>query len=177
MDDAELVQRACDGDERAMNELVGRHHASAYRVALRITGEEDLAADAAQDAFIKAFAALDGFRGDATFRSWLLTITSNQAKSLLRRRGRRREVSFDDTGALRSRGPDPSELATARAEVERAERCLRALPEKQRMSVELRLFEGLGFREIGEITDSSEGAARVNYHHGIHRLREMLESG
>ena len=49
------------------------------------------------------------------------------------------------------------------------------LPDKQRMAVQLRIDEGLSFREIGEIIGSSEGAARVNYFHGIRRLRELME--
>jgi RNA polymerase sigma-70 factor (ECF subfamily) len=52
-------------------------------------------------------------------------------------------------------------------------RSLERLPEKQRLAVSLRIFEGLSFREVGELIDSSEGAARVNYHHGIRRLREL----
>jgi RNA polymerase sigma-70 factor (ECF subfamily) len=51
---------------------------------------------------------------------------------------------------------------------------LEGLPDKQRQALSLRIFEGLSFREIGEVIGSSEGAARVNYHHGIRKLREML---
>jgi RNA polymerase sigma-70 factor (ECF subfamily) len=61
-------------------------------------------------------------------------------------------------------------------EADRARRLLAGLPEKQRLAVQLRLDEGLSFREVGEIIGSSEGAARVNYHHGIRRLREMMET-
>jgi RNA polymerase sigma-70 factor (ECF subfamily) len=57
----------------------------------------------------------------------------------------------------------------------RAREMLERLPEKQRLSVSLRVDEGLSFREIGEIIGSSEGAARVNYFHGIRRLRELME--
>jgi RNA polymerase sigma-70 factor (ECF subfamily) len=63
---------------------------------------------------------------------------------------------------------------TAR-ESARAREMLERLPEKQRLSVSLRVDEGLSFREIGEIIGSSEGAARVNYFHGIRRLRELME--
>ena len=62
-----------------------------------------------------------------------------------------------------------------RTEVARVRALLACLPEKQRLAVQLRVDEGLSFREIGGVIDSSEGAARVNYHHGIRRLRELLK--
>ena len=81
--DAELVEQACSGDDRAFSALVRRHHASAYRVALSITRRDDIAQDVVQDAFIKAFRALGGFRGDSSFRTWMMTVTANEALSLI----------------------------------------------------------------------------------------------
>ena len=176
VDDAQLVEQARDGEERALNELVRRHHDAVYRVALRITRDEDIAADVSQDTFIKAFRGLDGFRGDSAFRTWLLTIASNEARGQLRKVSRRREVALEDVAPVGTGRPDAAQRVVIMDEIERARACLAELPEKQRLSVTLRLEEGLSFREIGEVIGSSEGAARVNYHHGVHRLREMLES-
>jgi RNA polymerase sigma-70 factor (ECF subfamily) len=69
----------------------------------------------------------------------------------------------------------PDEAAVLGAEAARARRMMEELPEKQKLSVALRIEEGLSFKEIGEIIGSSEGAARVNYFHGIRRLRELME--
>lgn len=173
--DAELVRRGRSGDDRALSELVKRHHESAYRVALSLVRDEDAAQDVVQDAFLKAFKALDGFRGDASFRTWLLTITANEARGALRRRGRRKETALDDAGPVRSEDASPAEVAMISQESARARKMLEELPEKQRLSVSLRIDEGLSFREIGEVIGSSEGAARVNYFHGIRRLRELME--
>jgi len=173
--DEDLVSRVRAGQPRAMDQLVERHHAVVFRVVLGILGDSDEAADATQDAFVRAFRALDSFRGDARFRTWLLTIAANAARGMLRQRERRREKSLDDAGDLPAEGNDAAgELALAQ-EVERVKRLLARLPEKQRLAVQLRTQDGLSFREVGEIIGSSEGAARVNYHHGIRRLREMLE--
>lgn len=174
-EDPDLVARARSGDERAMGALVDRHHGSVFRTALAIVRDEDLAADAAQDAFLKAFRGLDGFRGDAAFRTWLLAIAANEARTLLRRVGRRRETALDDVGPLQAPEMSPAEAAILHVEAARVRRSLAALPEKQRLAVTLRLEEGLSFREVGEVIGSSEGAARVNYFHGVRRLREMLE--
>ena len=78
--DEELVHRAQAGDSRAMDLLVDRHHSVVFRTCLVIIGDEDLAEDASQDCFIKAFKALDRFRGDAAFRTWLLAIAGNEAR-------------------------------------------------------------------------------------------------
>jgi RNA polymerase sigma-70 factor (ECF subfamily) len=173
--DEELVQRAKDGDSRAMDVLVDRHHGAVFRTCVAILGEEDLAADASQDCFIKAFRALGRFRGDAAFRTWLLAIAGNEARGQLRKVGRRKERGLEDVDTISAPGHDPSTEVTLRSEADRVRAAVDELPQKQRLSVTLRIDDGLSFREIGEIIGSSEGSARVNYHHGIRRLRELLE--
>ncbi len=175
--DAELVAQGRSGIESALSELVKRHHGSAYRLALSLVQREDVAQDVVQDAFLKAFRALGGFRGDASFRTWLLKITANEARGALRKRARARETALEDAGAVRADAKDPAEETMVSQESARARRLLETLPDKQRLSVSLRIDEGLSFREVGEIIGSSEGAARVNYFHGIRRLRELMDEG
>ena len=175
MSDEELVRRARAGEQTAMNRLVDRHHAAAFRVAVSLVSDPDLAQDVAQDAFLKAFRGLDGFRGDATFRTWMLTIVANTAKGALRKAMRRRETALEGVAPVESPEASPEDRAAIGEEATRARALLAQLPEKQRMSVQLRVDEGLSFREIGEVIGSSEGAARVNYFHGIRRLRELME--
>lgn len=158
-----------------MSALVRRHTDAVYRVAISMSGDSDLAQDVAQDAFIKAFKGLRDFRGDSSFRTWLLTIAANAARGALRRQGRRREVDLDSAPPVVSEAKGPDRMAEISEESARAREALSGLPEKQRLSIQLRVDEGLSFREIGEIIGSSEGAARVNYFHGIRRLRELME--
>jgi RNA polymerase sigma-70 factor (ECF subfamily) len=158
-----------------MDELVRRHHAAVYRTALGILGDEDRAQDAAQEAFLKAMRGLSKFRGEARFGTWLLTIAINEARGILRAAGRRRERALEDAGAIAAGGPDHAERVVIASEAARVLSRLSSLPEKQRLAVSLRVFEGLSFRDVGDAIGSSEGAARVNYHHGIRRLRELLE--
>jgi RNA polymerase sigma-70 factor, ECF subfamily len=173
--DEALVRRARDGEEAALSALVKRHADAVYRVALAIAGDRDLAQDVSQDAFLKAFRGLDGFRGDAAFRTWLLTIAANSARGALRRLGRRRETDLDSSPPLASEVRGPDQDAELSSESARAREALDRLPEKQRLSVQLRVDEGLSFREIAEVIGSTEGAARVNYFHGIRKLREWME--
>lgn len=173
--DLELVEAGRSGDDAALGALVRRHHDSAFRVAVSLVNDDDLAQDVVQDAFMKAFRALAGFRGDSSFRTWLLTITANEARGALRRRGRRKETAIEEAGEVASEEMGPAGAAIVAQEAGRARRMLEQLPDKQRMSVTLRIEEGLSFKEIGEIIGSSEGAARVNYFHGIRRLRELMQ--
>ncbi len=145
-----------------------------YRFLLGLLADEDAAADAAQETFVRALTNLNGFRGDAAFRTWLLAIARNEARGMARRTSRRKESPLDDLPPPVTTEPSPDVRAVRRTEVERVQQALARLPEKQRMSVSLRLFDGLSFREIAAATDSTEGSARVNYHHGVRRLREWL---
>ena len=174
MDENGLIERARGGDREAFGELVCLHRDAVYRLAARWLADPDQALDIAQDVFVRAFKGLKGYRGDGRFRTWLFSITLNAARSAARRQKRRGEVHLD----IALNHPDqrtPPDTKAARAEAfERVARELASLPEKQRGAVSLRIYEGLSFREIGDVIGCSEGAARVNYHHGIQKLREML---
>lgn len=173
--DEELVERARAGDDSALDILVRHHHAAVYRVALSILGDEGSAQDVAQDAFIKGFRAIAGFRGEASFRTWILTIAANEARGVIRRIGRRKETSIDMVGPMHSEAKGPDERAVIASEASRARMMMERLPEKQRLAIAFRVDEGMSFREVGEMIGSSESAARVNYFHGIRRLRDLLE--
>jgi RNA polymerase sigma-70 factor, ECF subfamily len=170
-----LLERAASGDGDAFGALVRLHQDTVYRYLLALTRDEEDALDLAQNTFLKAFRGLARYRRDAPFRNWLLAIARNEARTRFTVNARRKEEPLDRRVELEGTGPDPEEAALRSREVARVRQALATLPEKQRMSVALRLFEGLSYREIGEATGSTEGTARVNYHHGIRRLRDQLE--
>ena len=172
--DPALVERARSGDPDARDQLVRLYLPDVYRTTARVLGDPDLAEDAAQDAFVNAMRGLPRFRGDASFRTWLLRIAINAARSVGRRRGRRREVSLVHAEGEASSLPDPARHAVNATEVERVERAMQRLPPKQRMAVTLRVQQGLSYTEIAGSLKCSEGAARVNYHLGVKKMREML---
>ena len=167
--DEELVERGRAGDDLAFDILVRRHHAAVYRVALSMLNDEGAAQDVAQDAFIKGFRAIAGFRGEASFRTWILTIAANEARGVIRRIGRRKETPIDTAGPMHSEAKGPDETAVIASEAARARMMMEQLPEKQRLAIAFRIDEGMSFREVGEMIGSSESAARVNYFHGIRR--------
>lgn len=175
VDETSLLARARAGESEAVAELVRLHLDDVYAVTARILGDRDLAQDAAQDAMINALRSLDRFRGDASFRTWLLRIAVNAARSVARRRTRRREVPIDVVADHVADVSDIAVLTATRDEANRAAALLEKLPEKQRMTVSLRIHQGLSYQEIGRVLDCTEGAARVNYHLGVKRLRELMK--
>lgn len=174
-DEPTLLARARAGDAEATELLVHRHLKDVFAVTFRILNDRELAQDAAQDAMVSALNALDRFRGDASFKTWVLRIATNAARTIGRKRTRRREVALDVVAEQVHDGTDVAASVTARTEAARAVAMLEQLPEKQRMAVTLRTQQGLSYQEIGEVLDCSEGAARVNYHLGVKRLREMMK--
>ena len=170
-----MLDRARSGEAAAREELVRKYLPDVYRTAARVLSDPELAEDAAQDALINALGGLSRFRGEASFRTWLLRITINAARSVGRRNGRRREVSLVVAENEAARTPDPATRAVNLSEVDRVEIALARLPTKQRLAVALRVQQGLNYAEIAGALKCSEGAARVNYHLGVKRLRELLK--
>jgi RNA polymerase sigma-70 factor, ECF subfamily len=174
IEEAALLARARDGDAAAVDALVRKHLGDVYAITFRLLGDRDLAQDAAQDALVGALNGLHRFRGASSFRTWLIRIAVNAARSAGRRQTRRREVSLEAVAGSPAAGVDAATLAAGKDEAARAALMLTRLPEKQRMAVSLRIHQGLSYKEISEALDCTEGAARVNYHLGLKRLRELM---
>jgi RNA polymerase sigma factor (sigma-70 family) len=177
-DEAATIAAASAGDPEAIGALIQRHQATVYRFLLSRTADADRAADLTQDTFLKALRGLGSYRGESSFRVWLLGIARNEFLGAVRKEGRRREERLD-ASKVEGWAQDPDPLPDARMEsadsIAKVRSMMARLPEKQRSSVWLRLHDGMTFREIGEATDSSEGAARVNYFHGMRKLREWMD--
>jgi RNA polymerase sigma-70 factor (ECF subfamily) len=179
-DEDGILSAAKAGGPHALAGLVQRYQGIVFRFLLSKTGDRDLAADLTQETFLKALRALESYRGAGAFRVWLLGIARNEFLSEIRRRGRRREQALEGSLAwshLEDPAPLPGEAWEFKQASERVRHLMDRLPEKQRTSVWFRIYDGLSFREIGEATGSSEGAARVNYFHGVRKLREWMEHG
>lgn len=174
-DDASLIARARGGDERAADALVRRYLADVYAVTMRVLLDRDLAEDAAQETFINALRGLQRFRGEASFRTWLLRVAVNAARTVARRQYHRREVPLEVAADAACDERDAASVVAMNDEAARVAVVLEKLPEKQRMAVSLRINQGLSYQEIGAVLECTEGAARVNYHLGVKRLRELLK--
>jgi RNA polymerase sigma-70 factor (ECF subfamily) len=171
-DDA-LVAAYRGGDERAAAELVRRHAAALGRFLFAAGAARCDVEDLVQETFFRAFRALEGWRGEAAFRSWLFRIGANLRKDLFRREGGRVVVSILDADL--ADGADPAREAEASDAETRLREGIGRLPRLQREVFLLRVQEGLDYEQIASACGTTPGAARVHYHHAVKRLKEWLE--
>lgn len=170
--DAALAERARAGSRPAFETLVRRHQRGLYHLCFRYVRDHDAAADLAQRAFIKAMDGLADLRDAATFRGWLYRIGANLALNHLRDHARFVTEGADDAGAEPAAAPDAALLAREAGAGLR--RLVERLPTKQRMALELRVYEDLSFRDVAAALETTEGAAKVNFHYAIRKLRVWL---
>lgn len=170
--DQELAERFRNGDRTAFDALVRRHQKGVWRLIRRYVKSDADAADVTQLAFVRAFRGLAAFRGTATVRSWLYRIAINCALSWLRdhRREQPAEIGED---ALTEDNPAPARLS-ASDDRARLRAAIAQLPPKQKLVLELRVFDDLAFREVADLADCSENTAKVNFHYAVKRLRDIL---
>ncbi len=183
-EDAALVQQARHGDVSAFERLVLRYQDRLVNTCWRLSGSREDAEDLAQEAFLKAFAALNGFQRRSGFYTWLFRIAVNLAVSHRRRTGRRSTLSLHEVEPARDRtdsgshrpGPceDPA-AALGRREVQSCvEAALETLDDDQRAVLVLRDVEGFDYREIAAILEVSVGTVKSRLHRARMALREKL---
>jgi RNA polymerase sigma-70 factor (ECF subfamily) len=166
--DEDLVTRFQQGDEVAFDDLVRRHRTTVYRAAWRLTGNHAEADDLAQEAFLRAYRALGGFRRESLFATWMVRIVMNLA--LTWRRARRPTVPVDRVRGLESGGA-PADRSVLRSEVREA---VDRLPRRQRQVLLLKVYAGLKFAEIAEVAGMSVGTAKATFFHAVRGLRGRL---
>lgn len=174
--DRQLVERTLAGDLHAFEGLVERHREIVFRVASRIVGREH-AEDVSQDAFLRAFHRLGRFRGDASFRTWLLQITQNVALSS---RSRGREGPATEPEAVELVDPDatrqPVSELERRERQERLELKLEKLRADYRSLLVLRDLEGLSYAEIAEVLEMPLGSVKGRLHRARAELIDALRN-
>ncbi len=181
--DEELIARVLAGDETAYETIVARYGDYVYTIAVRIVGNDEDAEDVAQEAFVRAYRALPGFRGDSKFSSWLYRIATNRALTHLKRRrrrvvtvgldaGPRVEAGASEVGRGSERGPDRLVLDDEfRREVRAA---VLELPERYRVVVTLFYLEEKSYKEVAAILGIPMGTLKTHLHRARALLRDML---
>jgi RNA polymerase sigma-70 factor, ECF subfamily len=171
--DLDLVERWKAGDQRAATLLVERHAAALARFASSVGARGDVD-EVVQDTFVRAFASIDGFRGESSLRTWLFTI----ARRLLldrrrsdRRRGEQVEVREGDV----TTDYDALDAVVAEETEHRLKSAMKRLSPTQREVFSLRVGEGMSSKEIADTVGTTEGAARVHYHNAMRAIKEFLD--
>ncbi len=170
--DTELVRRSLDNDTSAFEQLVRKYMRHVYATCFAIVKNHFDADDAAQQTFIAAYTKLSTFEGRSSFGTWLIRIAVNQSRTILRRRRTAALVGIPvDPPDPR---PDVLSQISDRRDVQCLNEAVSRLPEKQRLTVSLRIYQGLPFARISEILDISAGAARTSYHYGMRRIMREI---
>jgi RNA polymerase sigma-70 factor (ECF subfamily) len=171
--DSQLVARAQGGDQQAFEQLVQRHSDPVFRLAVSILGREFIpeAEDVAQEVFLKVHHALESFRGEAEFSSWIYRITFNQAVNL-KARVRFRKPHADETalyGAVTAEPSPYSQAETAQRDRALAE-SIQSLPEVYQSALRLYYWLGAETAEVADLLGVPANTAK-SY---LHRARQLL---
>ena len=167
--ESQLLRLASDGDARAIRNLYDRYAPRVYAVVRRIAGDDDLAQDYAQEAWIRAIRALPTFRGDARFSTWLHRIAVNSALQALRKAETRKKHD----------GPVPDEIPVQPANGDallqkQLERALDVLPEGMRRVLILHDVEGYTHEEIGDVLGVTSGTSKSQLFKARAKMRQLL---
>ena len=169
--DQQLVKACLDGNRGAYAELVRRYQDSVFGLAVGMARNREDAADMAQEAFIRAYAKLEQYNPDYSFKSWILRICANQTKNLFRKRMRRRkaeEVHLKAEAVVQATvDPDYQELEAALAQ----------LPASLCAPLRLKHMEGLAYEEISRVLGIGISAAKMRVLRARKQLAEILSNG
>ncbi|MEO0140481.1 MAG: sigma-70 family RNA polymerase sigma factor [candidate division WOR-3 bacterium] len=164
MDDERLVERAKKGHMASFEVLVMRYSRMVFAVAYSVLGDAEAARDASQNAFLKAYLGLKGFRGDSRFSTWLYSIARRCAIDMARRMMKAPE-SIEDA-------PEPYGLPDRRGMI--LDEALRSLDEREREVINLHYKAGFSAGEIGDLLGLTEVNVRVIMFRARKKLREAL---
>jgi RNA polymerase sigma-70 factor (ECF subfamily) len=181
MDEARVIREAQKGSLAAFNQLVMAYQGTAFNVAYRVIGNSETAADACQEAFLKAYQAIKQYRG-GSFKSWLMRIVTNACYDQLRYKSRRPATSLEEMTEetedhhekLVSDAERPEELALRSELGELIQVGLSRLPEDQRLVLVLSDIQGFSYQEIAEVVGQPLGTVKSRLSRGRQRLRDYL---
>ncbi len=179
--DAEAVAQIRAGNADAYRVLVERHSRSVFRLAFRMTGNQQDAEDLVQETFLRAFRQIRKYDGRAGFGTWLYRIAANCSLDLIRARKRRQEqqTMVDEEGqgmaAAASDDPTPDRIAFSVELQQLLEPALNRLSPTERTAFVLRHYEGMCIEEIGKALGVQAGAAKHSVFRAVQKLRRALE--
>ncbi len=171
-----LIIQAKQGDRNAFGELVFRHYENVIKVVYRLCGDAQIAQDAAQEAFIRAWVKLPSFQPRAPFRSWVYRIAVNTALDILRQKPQESIETVEGILIMAEKSPGPEAAYIAKEQLDYLQGAVKALPEAARTVLVLREYGELTYVEIAAVLEIPVGTvmSRLSYARG--RLRETLKN-
>ncbi|MBK5255104.1 MAG: sigma-70 family RNA polymerase sigma factor [Vicinamibacteria bacterium] len=175
LEERAAIEACLGGDASAFDTLVIRHQTAIHRVCYRFTGNAEDAADLTQEVFVKAYRSLPKFRGTSAFSTWLYRIAVNACLSFKASRKNRTE-EWEEIHDVAAEGPTVEEALDQKARAQGVRSALDTLPEKQRLTVIMKVLEERTHAEVAEILGSNVGTVKANLFFAIRNLRKTLGS-
>lgn len=185
MQDGNLIRRAAAKDEAAFEKLLTLHEKSVYNLCFRMAGNAEDARDLTQEVFLRVWRTLGQYQFDAAFTTWLYRLTQNVCIDHLRREKRRRHTSLTvldaDDAEKELSVPDPAPLPEEQVLYREKQRAIReamdALPEEQRVILELRVVRELPYEEISDVLGIPAGTVKSRLARARIALKKLLAAG
>lgn len=175
MKDEDIIGIYRNGErERAFTEIVKAYSERLFWYVRRYVGCQEDADDLIQEIFVKVWAALPSFRGEARLFTWIYRIATNEALNFLRRQRVRAALNFKSQDAEVERRIDEDPYFNGGEAERRLMKALQKLPQKQRIVFSMRYFEDMSYEEISEVTGTSTGALKASYHIAYEKLKKEL---
>ncbi len=176
MEDQELLEKIKYSETRnfGFNLLVKKYQQKIYWHIRKMVIDHDDADDLVQDVFVKVWNHLDTFREDAQLYTWIYRIATNECLNFLRKKRTKFFLPINDVTAELSHCLDANPLIDGDEIQLRLQKALLKLPDKQRLVFNMKYFDGMKYEEISEITGTSVGSLKANYHHAVKKLEEYL---
>ena len=176
MTDSEIIRLYGSGQhEDAFNCIVDAYSERLYWHVRRFLCSHEDTNDLLQDIFIKIWAALPNFRGEARLYTWLYRIATNEVLNHLRKQKFKALVSLDSASGILERKIDEDAYFNGDEMQRELHKAIQRLPEKQRIVFSLRYFDEMKYEEISEITDTTVGALKASYHHAYNKIKDDLQ--
>ena len=176
------VERAQSGDSDAFRLLVEQHSRAVFRLAFRMTGNEQDAEDVVQETFLRVYRQLDKYEARSSFSTWLYRIASNYSLDLIRMRKRHEDKrergnaeERDILQTIPASSPGPDRIVYSGQVQERVNEALNELSEQERTAFVLRHFAGMSIDEIGESLGTGTNATKHSIFRAVQKLRRSLE--
>lgn len=173
--DLELVEDFRRGDIGGFNELVRRYQEKIYWIARRVIGSHEDADDIVQDVFVRIYDALQEFRAESGFYTWLYRVTVNISLNALRKKRLKEFIRFEDVQEELESDDKRSDANVLEREYQVIlEKAIERLPAKQKMVFMLRYYEEMPYEEMSKVLNKSVGGLKANYFHAMKKIQEYV---
>jgi RNA polymerase sigma-70 factor (ECF subfamily) len=175
-DDNHIIPLIRENAEKGFRLLMAKYKEPVYWHIRRLVVSHADAQDVTQDTFLRIFRSFSQYSGEGSFKSWIFRIATNEALRLLARNLGKSTLSLDETPQVTLTMKADDYFDFSNAEAIRLQKAITALPAKQQLAFNLRYYDDLSYREIADITDSTEATVKANYHFAKEKIIKYMNS-